>query len=60
MSVKDSDKEALLPIAKDLQNIGFDIVATGGTCRFLNENGVESVHINKVMEGQPHIIDAII
>ena len=60
MSVKDSDKDALLSIAKDLKNIGFDLVATGGTCRFLNESGVEATRINKVMEGQPHIIDAII
>ena len=60
MSVKDADKADLLPIAKDLANIGFDIIATGGTCDFLNENGVKSERINKVMEGQPHIIDAII
>ncbi len=60
MSVKDDDKPALLNIAKDLRDIGFDIVATGGTCQFLLDNNVEATRINKVMEGQPHIIDAII
>lgn len=60
MSVKDSDKTLLLPIAKDLEKIGFKLIATGGTCRYLQENGVNVERINKVMEGQPHIIDAII
>ena len=60
MSVKNSDKEELLPIAKELHDIGFKIIATGGTCRFLNENGVEAERVNKVMEGQPHIVDSII
>ncbi len=60
MSVKDEDKTALLFIAKDLIDIGFDIVATGGTCQFLLDNGVKATRINKVMEGQPHIIDAMI
>ncbi|PCI56936.1 MAG: carbamoyl phosphate synthase large subunit [Alphaproteobacteria bacterium] len=60
ISVKDEDKDALLPLAKELADIGFDIVATGGTCRFLNEHSIKANHINKVMEGQPHVIDSII
>ncbi len=60
MSVKDADKQDLLPIARDLIQIGFKIIATGGTCAFLNENGVVAERVNKVMEGQPHVIDAII
>jgi len=60
LSVKDDDKENLLPIAKDLLEMGFELVATGGTCRYLDENGVEVTRINKVLEGQPHILDAII
>ena len=60
LSVKNDDKENLLPIAKDLAEMGFDLVATGGTCRYLNENGVEVKRINKVLEGQPHVLDAII
>ncbi len=60
LSVKNSDKEELLPIAKELEEIGFKLVATGGTCRFLKENGVTVTRINKVMEGQPHVVDSII
>ena len=60
LSVKNDDKEDLLPIARDLQGMGFDLIATGGTCRYLNEQGVECARINKVLEGQPHILDAII
>ena len=60
LSVKNDDKAALLPIAKDLDDMGFELVATGGTCKFLTENGVDAKRINKVLEGQPHILDAII
>lgn len=60
ISVKDEDKDALLPLAKELASIGFNIVATSGTCRFLNSNDIKAEHINKVMEGQPHVIDSII
>ncbi len=60
LSVKNDDKEALLPIARDLEEIGFELTATGGTCRYLNEQGVTCARINKVLEGQPHILDAII
>ncbi|MGH1398162.1 MAG: carbamoyl-phosphate synthase large subunit, partial [Alphaproteobacteria bacterium] len=60
LSVKNDDKEALLPIAKDLAAIGFELVATGGTCRYLDEHGVKVERVNKVLEGQPHVLDAII
>ena len=60
LSVKDTDKDALIPIAKDLEEMGFELVATGGTCRHLKENGVKVEKINKVLEGQPHILDALI
>ncbi|HCK33135.1 MAG TPA: hypothetical protein DHW10_06300, partial [Rhodospirillaceae bacterium] len=60
VSVRDMDKEALLPIAKNLVDMGFKLVATGGTCEYLLEQGVAVRRINKVMEGQPHIVDAII
>jgi carbamoyl-phosphate synthase large subunit len=60
LSVKDVDKEALLPVAKELADIGFELIATGGTTRFLKEKGLKVKRINKVMEGQPHIGDAII
>jgi len=60
LSVKDSDKESLIPLAKDLAEIGFDLMATGGTCSTLQNAGLEVKRINKVMEGHPHVVDAII
>ena len=42
-----------------LAEIGFQIVATGGTQKFLVENGVKATRINKVLEGRPHVVDAI-
>ncbi len=60
LSVKDSDKEGLIPLAKELTEMGFKLVATGGTCSFLKSAGLPVERINKVMEGQPHIADAII
>ena len=60
LSVKDADKENLIPIAKELAQMGFNIVATGGTCDTLIKAGLDVKRINKVMEGQPHIADAII
>ena len=60
LSVKDSDKEGLVPLAKDLAQMGFTLVATGGTCTFLKNAGLNVTRINKVMEGQPHIADALI
>jgi carbamoyl-phosphate synthase large subunit len=58
--VRDSDKEKLAPIARELVDLGFNLVATGGTCDYLREKGLNVERINKVMEGQPHIVDAII
>ncbi len=60
LSVKDADKNELVPIARDLVDMGFKLVATGGTCAHLKNSGLEVTRINKVMEGQPHIVDAII
>jgi carbamoyl-phosphate synthase large subunit len=60
LSVKNADKNASIDIAKDLIELGFTIYATGGTCEFLQDKGLKVHRINKVMEGQPHIVDAII
>ncbi len=59
LSVKDSDKKYLIQLASDLISIGFEIISTKGTAKFLNENGVASKTINKVAEGKPHIVDMI-
>ncbi|MGE4313177.1 MAG: carbamoyl-phosphate synthase large subunit [Pseudobdellovibrionaceae bacterium] len=60
LSVKDSDKAALEPLARELVDLGFTLVATGGTCEHLAKAGIPVTRVNKVMEGQPHIVDAII
>ena len=59
-SVKDEDKPAFIEICRDLVAAGFKIVATGGTTRALHEAGVEATPINKVMEGRPHAVDAML
>lgn len=60
VSVKDSDKEAMLEPAKRMVAAGLTIVATAGTAAYLQEQGVPVRAINKVLEGQPHIVDEII
>jgi carbamoyl-phosphate synthase large subunit len=59
VSVRDDDKTRVLPAIKLLVSIGFKVMATGGTQRFLAEQGIEAIKINKVLEGRPHIEDAI-
>ena len=59
-SVKDEDKPAFIEICRDLVAAGFKIVATGGTTRALHEAGVAATPINKVMEGRPHAVDAML
>ena len=57
--MRDEDKQRILAPVKRLAALGFKILATGGTARFLGENGVEAQKINKVQEGRPHVEDAI-
>jgi len=59
ISVRDADKNAVVPIARQLDALGFTILATGGTQRFLEEQGVAATRINKVREGRPHIVDLL-
>jgi carbamoyl-phosphate synthase large subunit len=59
LSVRDADKSRLLEVARDLAKRGFNLIATGGTCTYLREHGIECERINKVLEGRPHIVDAI-
>ena len=59
ISVKDEDKAAVLETAKRFSELGFRVMATGGTQTFLKDNGVDAVRINKVLEGRPHVEDAI-
>ncbi len=59
ISVRDDDKQAACDLAYRLREMGFDILATGGTQRALALNGVEAREINKVQQGSPHIVDAL-
>ncbi|WP_336056916.1 carbamoyl-phosphate synthase large subunit [Nitratireductor sp. CH_MIT9313-5] len=59
VAVRDDDKPRVLPAVKRLAELGFKVMATSGTARFLRENGVEAEKINKVLEGRPHVEDAI-
>ena len=59
LSVRDSDKERLLQVAKEVVARGFNLVATSGTASYLAEHGVICERINKVLEGRPHIVDLI-
>ena len=59
VSVKDVDKQRILDAVRLLSAIGFKVIATGGTQRYLVEQGVPAEKINKVAEGRPHIVDAI-
>ena len=60
ISVKDHDKEAFARIARDIARLGFRIVATRGTGSHLLAQGIDVQIANKVREGQPHIVDAMI
>ena len=59
LSVRDADKERCSGLAKTLVAMGFELVATQGTCDYLQRIGVECERVNKVMEGRPNIVDMI-
>ena len=60
VSVRDEDKPAFIDICRDLHEMGFEILATGGTMTVLTGAGVPATRINKVMEGRPHAVDAML
>ena len=59
LSVRDRDKSGAVTLARRLIERGFEIVATDGTCKALQEAGLECRRANKVREGRPHIVDMI-
>ena len=59
ISMRDRDKPATLPIARQLVENGFSLVATRGTCAFLQQHELPVEMVNKVLEGSPHIVDAL-
>ena len=59
ISVNDSDKLNVIPIARDLHEIGFNLVATTGTAKELKRNGIPVKSVFKVGEGRPNVVDGI-
>ena len=59
ISVNDADKLDVIPIARDLHEIGFKVVATSGTTRNLQRNGIPVQSVFKVGEGRPNVVDGI-
>ncbi len=59
LSVNDRDKLNLVPIAEDIKNLGFHLLATAGTGEFLQAKGIKTGHIFKVGEGRPNVVDLI-
>ena len=59
VSMRDEDKAGVVEAVRSLESAGFTIIATGGTQKFLEDKGIAVKKINKVLEGRPHIVDAI-
>jgi carbamoyl-phosphate synthase large subunit len=59
VSVKDSDKSIIVPPVRALLELGFRVVATGGTAAYLRGEGLDVEQVNKVAQGRPHIVDKI-
>ena len=57
ISVRDADKQRIVPLAKQMLEAGFSLVATRGTQQALLAGGLSCARINKVAEGRPHIVD---
>jgi carbamoyl-phosphate synthase large subunit len=59
VSVKDRDKAAIVQPTRQLAAMGFKLLATSGTADYLRARGLEVARVNKVLEGRPHIVDAM-
>ncbi len=60
VSVKDEDKAQVVDICKDLQKLGFKLIATKGTAEYLQKHDISSTVVNKVTQGRPHCVDMLI
>jgi carbamoyl-phosphate synthase large subunit len=60
VSVKDTDKEGVVDIARRLVRLGFEVLATAGTSAFLRQHGITTTPVRKVQDGRPSIVDRII
>jgi carbamoyl-phosphate synthase large subunit len=59
VSVKDADKERVVPLARDFTELGFGIIATSGTAAMLSAAGIAVRRVFKLREGRPHVLDRI-
>jgi carbamoyl-phosphate synthase large subunit len=59
VSMKDGDKDRVVEPVRQLVSMGFRVIATRGTKRHLDAHGIDCERVNKVLEGRPHIVDAI-
>ncbi len=60
VSVKDADKDHIIPAVEKLVELGFTIIATGGTAAHLAAKGLPVTQVNKVAQGRPHIVDRLL
>ncbi len=60
ISVKDSDKVHMADLGRRLAGLGFKLMATRGTAAYLREHGLQVEEVNKVLEGRPHCVDAML
>ena len=60
VSVKDGDKDNIVPAVEKLVELGFNIIATGGTAAHLRATGLPVETVNKVAQGRPHIVDRLL
>ena len=60
ISVREGDKASIEQPAREIAELGFTIIATAGTAQFLAERGIKVDRVNKVLEGQPHVVDALL
>jgi len=59
ISVKDTDKEAVIPVAREFVKLGFEIISTGGTAEALTKAKIQVTKVFKIHEGRPNVLDRI-
>ncbi len=59
LSVRDFDKDGIVVVARELSELGFNLVATRGTAQVIKAAGIDVQNVNKVLEGRPHAVDMI-
>ena len=59
ISVRHADKDAVVPVARQLAELGYRIVATRGTAKKLADHGIACTKVNKISQGRPHILDKV-